>query len=163
MRITALVLAVTGLAACAKNRQAEDPAPAPAEAPAPRRPAPAATPAAPTRSAEDVHEIARLRNQLSEKNDEIADLQRRLSDAINEAVRAMARVRALATRAEAASAMAEAEVTLQQARQRTPRPELSEAERLLTAASAEFQAENYGGSVYLATQAKRLAGGASRD
>lgn len=160
MRVAVGVLALSSLAACARNRAAQDPTPAPAEAPAPRRaaPAPPAPSAPPAHNSEDTREIARLRNQLSEKNDEIADLQHRLSEAINEAVRAMARVRALATRAEAASAMAEAEVTLQQVRQRTPHPDLSEADRLMQAASNEFQAENYGGAVYLATQAKRLAG-----
>jgi hypothetical protein len=82
-----------------------------------------------------------------------------LADAMNEAVRAMARLRTLATRAEAASAIAEAEVTVQQVRQGSGRAELQEASRLLRAAGVEFEAENYGGAVYLATQAKRLAAG----
>jgi hypothetical protein len=79
---------------------------------------------------------------------------------MNEAVRAMARLRSLATRAEAASAMAEAEVTVQQVRQRSPRADLAEADRLLHTAGTEFEAENYGGAVYLATQAKRSAASA---
>jgi chromosome segregation ATPase len=124
---------------------------------------------APARNPEADREIARLRSQLQDRNGEIADLQnqiadlqRRLSETMNEAVRAMARLRTLATRAEAASAIAEAEVTVQQIRQRSPRADLQEADRLLHTAGVEFEAENYGGAVYLATQTKRSATSAER-
>ena len=166
MRIAfALALAVTGLTACKPHAQESAPTPVRADSTAAQRraaaPAPAPNPDA------DRETIARLRSQLREHNAQIvdlqgqnADLQRRLTEAISEAVRAMARLRSLATRAEAASAMAEAEVTLQQVKQRTGRTDLPEADRLLRSASVEFEAENYGGAVYLATQAKRVAGGA---
>jgi hypothetical protein len=155
MRIAlALALAVTGVTACAGRQQASAPTPVPANAPAPPPPAPAPAPA---RNREADREIGRLRSQLQARDAQIVDLQRRLGEAMNEAVRVMARLRTLATRAEAASAMAEAEVTVQQVRQRAGRADLQEAGRLLRSAGVEFEAENYGGAVYLATQAKRLA------
>lgn len=165
MRIAlTLGLVITGLTACAGHPHASGTAPVPADAAAPPHRAPVPAPA---RNPESDREIARLRSQLQERNGEItglqgqiADLQRRLSEAMNEAVRAMARLRTLATRAEAASAMAEAEVTVQQVRQRSPRADLQEADRLLHTAGVEFEAENYGGAVYLATQAKRSASSA---
>ena len=160
MRIAlTLTLAVAGMAGCAPHQQPAAPAPAPAPAEAPRpaqRPAPAPAPT-PARNPETDREIARLRARVAVRDTEIADLQRRLSEAMNEAVRAMARLRTLATRAEAASAMAEAQVTVEQIRQRSPRADLQEADRLLRNANTEFEAENYGGAVYLATQAKRSA------
>jgi chromosome segregation ATPase len=160
MRIAlALVLTVASLAACAKPQQTSAPPPVRADASASQRQA-----TAPARNPEADREIARLRSQLQERNAQIADLQsqivdaqRRLTEAMSEAVRAMARLRTLATRAEAASAMAEAEVTVQQVRQRSGHADLQEADRLLRSASVEFEAENYGGAVYLATQAKRVA------
>ncbi len=157
MRIAlALALAVTGVTACAARQPAAAPTPAPAEASAPRQRAPA-----PAANREADREIGRLRSQLQVRDAQIVDLQRRLADAMNEAVRAMARLRTLATRAEAASAIAEAEVTVQQVRQGAGRAELQEAGRLLREAGVEFEAENYGGAVYLATQAKRLATGSA--
>lgn len=145
--LVAFALAVT---ACA-GRQHASPTPVPAVASSP----PQAS--APERNPEADREIGRLRSQLQARNAQIVDLQRRLADAMNEAVRAMARLRTLATRAEAASAMAEAEVTVEQVRQRVGRVDLQEADRLLRSAGVEFEAENYGGAVYLATQAKGLA------
>ncbi len=152
----AIVLAIAGLTACAGHPPPPAPAPTPAPAPAPA-PAPVPQPVAPVRNLETEREIRGLRAQLQAKNAQIADLQRRLAEAMNEAVRAMARLRTLATRAEAASAMAEAEVTLQQVRPRVARADMQEADRLLHSASVEFEAENYGGAVYLATQAKSVA------
>jgi hypothetical protein len=98
--------------------------------------------------------------QLLERTAQLADAERRLGEATTEVVRAMARLRTLATRAEAASAIAEAEVTLQQLRGRAGQqgaPEVAQAEAALRAGSAAFDAENFGGAVYLATQAKRAA------
>jgi|GEM_PF-6230040 len=159
MRIAlALALAITGVTACAGRQQAPAPTPVLAGASAPRQRAPAPAPAG---SREADREIGRLRSQLQARDAQIVDLQRRLADAMNEAVRAMARLRTLATRAEAASAIAEAEVTVQQVRQGAGRAESQEAGRLLRAAGVEFEAENYGGAVYLATQAKRLATGSA--
>jgi hypothetical protein len=153
MRV-ALVLFAVALVGCgAKPQPAPPPAPVvvavppPAVAPAPIVP-------------ESGREIARMRVQLLERSAQLADTDRRLGEATTEVVRAMARLRTLATRAEAASAMAEAEVMLQQLRSREGQqapPEAREAEVALQAGSAAFDAENYGGAVYLATQAKSLA------
>jgi hypothetical protein len=154
-----LALTLVGLTACAPHHPAAGSAATPAKASAPSHAAPA--PALyPAHNAEAEREIARLRSRLQDRDAEIVELQRRLTEAMNEAVRAMARLRTLATRAEAASAMAEAEVTVQQVKQRSPRADLQEADRLLHTASVEFEAENYGGAVYLATQAKRSAASA---
>lgn len=105
-------------------------------------------------------ELARSRVQLLERTAQLADMDRRLGEATTEVVRAMARLRTLATRAEAASAIAEAEVTLQQLRGRAGQqgaPEVAQAEAALRAGSLAFDGENFGGAVYLATQAKRTA------
>jgi uncharacterized protein YgiM (DUF1202 family) len=105
-------------------------------------------------------ELVRLRMSLLERSAQLAETGQRLDESTIELVRAMARLRSMATRAEAASAIAEAEVTLQQLRggagQQLP-PEARQAEAALHSASAAFDAENYGGAVYLATQAKRAA------
>ena len=56
--------------------------------------------------------------------------------------------------------MAEAEVALQPLKVRSAQqtvPEATQATRLLREASTEFNQENYGGALYLATQAKALA------
>jgi hypothetical protein len=107
-----------------------------------------------------VGEVAALKVQLLERTAQLTEAERRLGEATTEVVRAMARLRTLATRAEAASAIAEAEVSLQQLRgragQQSP-PEAAEAEAAMRAASAAFDAENFGGAVYLANQSKRAA------
>jgi len=153
------LIAVLVLAACGAKPQ---PAPVPVAAPAPA-PAPAA-PVVPetvtVRDPDTERENARLRVQLLERSAQLAESDRRANDATTEVVRQMARLRTLATRAEAASAMAEAEVTVQQLRGRAGAqapPELRQAETALRAAGTAFDAENYGGAVYLATQAKRAA------
>jgi hypothetical protein len=140
------------LAACA-GRQA------PPNAPAPTRAAARAAPEIVTvRDPDAQREVVRLRMALFERSAQLAESQQRLDEATTEVVRAMARSRTLATRAEAASAMAEAEVTLQQLRGSGQQaPEVRQAEQALRDASTAFDAENYGGAVYLATQAKREA------
>ena len=159
MRVMLVFLAVA-LAACS-------PKPPPPAAPAPvvaAPPAPAPVRAAPetvtVRDPDLQREVVRLRMSLLERSAQLAETDRRLEEATTEVVRTMARSRSLATRAEAASAIAEAEVTLQQLRggagQQAPL-EARQAEQALRAASAAFDAENYGGAVYLATQAKRAA------
>lgn len=136
------------------------PAPTPAPAPDPN-PDTARTPRIVTvRDTAAEHEAARLRLQLLERDAQIADLQGRLDEAMTEVVRAMARMRTLATRAEAASAMAEAEVSLQQLGSSAGHDapgEVVQARGLLRNASTEFDKENYGGALYLANQAKRAA------
>src|SRR5438045_2501818 len=90
--------------------------------PAVSAPAPATIRAVPetvtVRDPETERELARVKVQLLERNARLADMDRRLDEATTEVVRAMARLRTLATRAEAASAIAEAEVTVQQLRGR---------------------------------------------
>ena len=154
MRLTAVLLAATTLG-CAAKPQPATPAPAPAPTPV------AATVETVTvRDPDMAQELGRTKVLLLERNAKIADMERRLNEATTEVVRAMARLRTLATRAEAASAIAEAEVTLQQLRGpaggQAP-PEVAQADAALKSASQAFDAENYGGAVYLATQAKRYA------
>jgi len=157
MRVAYVLFAVALVACGAKPQPAP---PAPVAAPPAAAPAPAAPETVTVRDPDTERENARLRVQLLERSAQLADTERRLADATTEVVRAMARLRTLATRAEAASAMAEAEVTLQQLRGRAGQqapPEARQAETALRAGSAAFDAENYGGAVYLATQAKRAA------
>lgn len=155
MRVTLLLLAIP-LAACA-GRQAPPNAPAPTRAPA-AAPGRAAPETVTVRDPDAQREVVRLRMALFERSAQLAESQQRLDEATTEVVRAMARSRTLATRAEAASAMAEAEVTLQQlSGSGQPAPEARQAEEALRSASTAFDAENYGGAVYLATQAKRTA------
>ncbi|MGB7212338.1 MAG: SH3 domain-containing protein [Gemmatimonadales bacterium] len=138
---------------CAGKPQPAAPAPAPGIVRAPPE-------TVTVRDPEMERALARANVQLLERSARLEDMDRRLTEATTEVVRAMARLRSLATRAEAASAIAEAEVTLQQLRgragQQTP-PEVAQADAALHSASAAFDAANYGGAVYLATQAKRAA------
>jgi len=87
-----------------------------------------------------------------------ASLQIKLDEAIQEVVRAKARLRSLESRAEAASNMAETEVALKMLKSQRPdmsdSPELVQAEHLLKMSTREFKKENYGGALYLAGQAK---------
>lgn len=157
MRIAVFVLAAT-VAACAGRQQpAELPAPVIVE---PQLAPPAKLDTVTVRDPELERELARAKVQLLERTAQLADLDRRFGEATTEVVRAMARLRTLATRAEAASAIAEAEVTLQQLRGRAGQqgaPEVAQAEAALRGGSEAFDAENFGGAVYLATQAKRAA------
>jgi Bacterial SH3 domain len=160
MRLALLLLAVP-LGACGPKPPPPPTTPAPAAAAAPT-PAPART--APetvtVRDPDLAREVAQLRMSLLERTAQLADAKQQLDEATTQVVRAMARSRTLATKADAASAMAEAEVTLQQLRGsggQQPPTEARQAEQALRAASAAFDAENYGGAVYLATQAKRAA------
>ncbi len=159
MRIAIILLAAAGIA-CAGTPPAAAPTPvvaAPAPTAAPVRVAPETIA---VRDPEMERELARTKVQLLERTAQLADMDRRLGEATTEVVRAMARLRTLATRAEAASAMAEAEVTLQQLRGRAGQqgaPEVAQAEAALSEGSRAFDAENFGGAVYLATQAKRAA------
>ena len=154
MRIVPLLLLATTALGCAGKPKAETAAPPPAPV------AVVDTVTVTARDPEMERELGRTKVQLLERNARIADMERRLNESTTELVRAMARLRTLATRAEAASAIAEAEVTLQQLRGRSggqAPPEVAQAESALRQASGAFDAENFGGAVYLATQAKRAA------
>ena len=152
MRLLAVLLAATTLGCAAKPQPAPSPVPAPT-------PVAATVETVTVRDPDMAQELGRTKVLLLERNAKIADMERRLNEATTEVVRAMARLRTLATRAEAASAIAEAEVTLQQLRGPAggQAPEVAQADAALKSASQAFDAENYGGAVYLATQAKRFA------
>jgi len=110
-------------------------------------------------------ENGNLKLQLLEKETQMkememhqASLQVKIDEAIQEVVRAKARLRSLESRAEAASNMAETEVVLKMLRTQRPdmadSPEFLQAEQLLKMSTQEFKKENYGGALYLAAQAK---------
>jgi uncharacterized coiled-coil protein SlyX len=145
---------VLALAACAGRPQT---APAPETT---HHPPPAAPPeTVVVRDRDQDRRIATLELRLLEKDAQIAALTGQLNDARQEVVRAMARLRTLATRAEAASGMAEAELAVQSLKAKADRdaPEPAQAQQLLDLSSNEFNSENYGGALYLATQAKTVA------
>lgn len=103
---------------------------------------------------------ARLRTQLMDRDAQIAVLEDQLGQATEEAVRTMAKLRTLATRAEAASALAEAEIAIEALRSESggvSSATVARAADLLAQSTAEFETENYGGSVYLSTDAKIIA------
>jgi uncharacterized coiled-coil protein SlyX len=141
------------LAACAPK------APAPGAPPGPVTGPTAARETVTVRDAALDRRVGVLDLRLLAKDAQIEALTRQLDDARQEVVRAMAKLRTLATRAEAASGMAEAEIAVQTLRGKAERtsPELEQAERLLQMSSAEFNDENYGGALYLANQAKGAA------
>jgi len=154
MRFVVLLLAASAIG-CAGKPQPVATVPAPVQTPV-RTVVETVT----VRDPDVAAELGRTKVQLLERNARLTDMDRRLTEATTEVVRAMARLRTLATRAEAASAIAEAEVTLQQLRGRAAGqapPEVAQAEGALRSASQAFDAENFGGAVYLATQAKRFA------
>lgn len=148
---------VLWLAACAAGAR---PQTAPPTAPdTTRHPPPAAPETVVVRDRDQDRRVATLELMLLEKDAQIAALTSQLNDARQEVVRAMARLRTLATRAEAASGMAEAELAVQSLRAKADRdpPELAQAQQLLDLSSGEFDGENYGGALYLANQAKTVA------
>ena len=109
--------------------------------------------------------IAKLQLRLLERDAQIKQLEERLNsqqamldEAIQEVVRAKAKLRSLESKAEAASEMAEAEIAVKalkaQLAGQTRNLELIKAQELLKMSAQEFKKENYGGAVYLTTQAK---------
>jgi hypothetical protein len=109
--------------------------------------------------------IARLQLRLLERDAQINQLEERLNsqqamldEAIQEVVRAKAKLRSLESKAEAASGIAEAEIAVKalkaQLAGQTQNPELIKAQELLKMSAQEFKKENYGGAVYLTSQAK---------
>jgi len=106
-------------------------------------------------------QVARLQIQLLEKDVQLREMDAELASTRQEVVRNLAKLQSQATRAEAASGLAEAEIALQTLA-RTPGgpdlPEYAESQGRLAEGSAEFAAGNFGGAVYLSTQARSLAG-----
>lgn len=104
---------------------------------------------------------ARLQVRLLEAEARISDFEVRLDDARQEVVRVMAKLQTVASRAEAASGIAEAQIALDSLKAGIGAPdssELGQVGKLLQMSSAEFDRQNYGGALYLANQAKSLAG-----
>lgn len=126
-------------------------------APPPRTPqAPAVEPR--NQSAEFERRVGQLELQLMERDSVIESLNARLDEALQEVVRAMGKLRSLASRAEAASAMAEADVALQSITSSGgDSPGSRHAFRLMQQSTAEFKRQNFGGALYLADQAKAAA------
>jgi TolA-binding protein len=106
-------------------------------------------------------QVAELELRLLEKEAQVEELQSRLDDTRTEVVRTMAKLQTVASRAEAASGMAEAEIALQSLKSSAgPQgPEVAQVAKLVRESSGEFNKQNYGGALYLAGQAKALAGG----
>jgi uncharacterized coiled-coil protein SlyX len=105
--------------------------------------------------------LTRLELRVLEKEAQVDELQTRLEDARDEVVRTMAKLQTLTSRAEAASAMAEADVALQALRTSASGqqiPEIAQASRLQQQSNTEFNKQNFGGALYLANQAKTIAG-----
>ena len=104
--------------------------------------------------------VTTVQLQLLERAAQVEDLRRQLGAARREVVRAMARLQTLASRAEAASAMAEAEIGVEAvigAAGDDEAPEAAQARQLLALSTTEFADENYGGALYMASQARGVA------
>ena len=119
-------------------------------------PPPPSPPAEVSAEPDAARRIAQLRLRLLEQQVQLAEAQRKLDDAIQEVIRANAQLQSVESRAQAASTLAEEEVALSTAEAAAPRPEITQAEELLKMSAAEFDNENYGGSLYLTSQAKSL-------
>ena len=105
--------------------------------------------------------VARLELRAIEKETQVDELQTRLEDTRDEVVRTMAKLQTLASRAEAASAMAEADVALQSLKANgagQQLPETGQVSKLVQQSNEEFNKQNFGGALYLANQAKSIAG-----
>jgi hypothetical protein len=104
--------------------------------------------------------VANLQLRLLEKETQNKELQKKLDEAIQEVVRAKAKLHSLESKAEAASVMAEAEVALKALKTRTAGEEegeeVTQVEHLLSMSAREFKNQNYGGALYLTGQAKSL-------
>jgi uncharacterized protein YgiM (DUF1202 family) len=110
--------------------------------------------------------VSNLQIQLLEKEALITGLERsgleqqkRFDDAIVEVVRAKAKLRSLESKADAASVIAETEIAIKALKNRVPGKredmiEITKAEKLLEMSSQEFRRQNFGGALYLASQAK---------
>ena len=102
--------------------------------------------------------IGELQLHLQEQETRLKEMQRKLDEAIEEVVRAKAKMHSLESKAEAASTMAEAEIALNALNARMPgegkSSEAVQAEHLLKMSLPEFEKQNYGGALYLVNQAK---------
>lgn len=172
-RSAALFLA-TLVSACAFNGQPADSSPEVVTAEPVAKPA-AETPVQDTTIADlqaltnaQAFEIRQLKEELAATENRLiaasAQVQRlkvsveesRVSadDAIAEVVRTQARLQGNVSQADAASNIAEAEIIFA-GFANNPSPMLAKIQDQLEAASVQFDAENYGGAMYLSNQAKR--------
>lgn len=104
-------------------------------------------------------QVARLHFQLLEKDQQLQAASDELMATRQEVVRNLAKLQSQASRAEAASGLSEAEIALDELERRdggAELPDFVDAQALIAEASSEFSAGNYGGVVYLATQARGL-------
>jgi hypothetical protein len=105
-------------------------------------------------------ELMQLRLQLLQQKEEISRLSSSQSQAVQEVVRAKARLRSHAGKAEAVANMAEVRMMLQSSQKRgstvTRKQSLKRAEQYLTMADSEFDEENYEGAAYLVGKAREL-------
>lgn len=115
--------------------------------------------------------IADLEIQLLQNEALVIEMQRRalgrqkqLDSAITEVVRTKSKLRSIESKAEAASTIAEAEIAVRTLKNRVEAGDaekaqvLKKAEDLLRQSSAEFEARNFGGALYLAVQSKNQVG-----
>ena len=97
---------------------------------------------------------------LLEKKARIASLTEEIEDILLEVVRAKAKLRSLESKAETASNLAEAEIALESLQangdQWKSDPDVIKGGQLIELSAREFEDENYGGSLYLTSQAKNL-------
>ncbi len=102
--------------------------------------------------------LAKLQLVVLENDAKNKELGRKLDEAILEVVRAKAKLRSLESKAEAVSTLAEGEIALKALKASgsgsANDPDFLQAEQLLKASGLELKKENYGGALYLATQAK---------
>jgi hypothetical protein len=108
--------------------------------------------------------IGRLEIMLLERDARLAELQGNLDATRQEVVRNLAKLQSQASRAEAASGLAEAEIAVQRLERQpggTGLSEYAEARVRIEESSTEFGQENFGGALYLATQARALASAAA--
>ena len=160
--VGALVVPLVGMALAACPRTTSQLTPEAASDSTPARPAVVA-PAALVRDTALDQRLSRVELRLAERDAQIEELQARLDEARQEVVRTLAKLQTVASRAEAASAMAEAEIAVQALRAAAGapaggEPDVAQAGALMQQGSAEFAKQNYGGALYLANQAKHLAG-----
>ena len=146
------------LAGCAGKGQQAQPAPEPEPAVSAEGPTGAQLSAERQAARISDLQLAELQLGLMEKEAQATELQAKLDEAIQEVVRTKAKLQSVESRAEAASTMAEAEIALKAVRAQAvePGPEVFQAEQLLEMSAREFEIRNYGGSLYLASQAMSL-------
>ena len=97
--------------------------------------------------------------QIQDLNQRLQSQQRRIEDTIGEVVRAKAKLMSVESRAEAASQMAEAEIALEALGEDAGGEEnasYTDAADMIAVATTEFENENYGGAMFLASQAKTV-------